>query len=80
MNALEEEEFAEGECIVREGEIGHAFYILQTGEISVHKRRQEDGGDTEVVAGAGGGGGDTKNAQELEHSIGPQVGILRYYY
>lgn len=36
-NTLEEEEFRQGECIVREGEVGYVFYILQSGEISVHQ-------------------------------------------
>lgn len=56
MNALEEEEFADGECIVREGETGLAFYILQSGEISVHMKDEGKEGEQGPVVGDDGGG------------------------
>eukprot|EP00904_Undaria_pinnatifida_P012131 jgi/Undpi1/8048/HiC_scaffold_24.g10520.m1 len=43
-NALEDETFASGECIVREGETGDSFYVVQSGAISVHRRRTAAGG------------------------------------
>eukprot|EP00752_Nemacystus_decipiens_P011818 g10487.t1 len=67
VDALEEEEYADGQCIVREGEIGHFFYIVQSGEISVHKRGGE-GGD-----GRGEGGGGEGSSE----GIGPQVSTLK---
>ncbi|CAM9460339.1 unnamed protein product [Hapterophycus canaliculatus] len=58
VNALEEEEFNDGDCIVRQGEVGHFFYILQGGGISVHRRGEEGddgaaGGDAGEVGGMG---------------------------
>ena len=45
VESLEEEHFEDGECIVRQGETGHFFNIVQSGEISVHKRDEGAGGD-----------------------------------
>lgn len=74
VDALEEEEFADGQCIVREGEVGHFFYIVQSGEISVHKK----GGDGGEGATPGGeeGGGDGGGGGSIE-GIGPQVSTLK---
>lgn len=65
VNALEEETFAKGDCIVREGEIGRTFYILQKGEIAVFKKGEEAAGGN----GEGGGSADS--------SMGSQVGLLK---
>lgn len=48
-NTLEEEEFRQGECIIHEGEVGYLFYILQSGEISVHRK---DEGERDLEAEA----------------------------
>lgn len=66
VNALDEETFAKGECIVRQGEVGHTFYILQKGEISVFKKEEETSVD-----------GEEKSALGAENVLGTQVGILR---
>lgn len=66
VDALETEVFQDGECIVREGEVGHFFYILESGEISVHQRETGGGGD-------GDGGGEGGN----DEGMGPQVSVLK---
>ncbi|CAM9896563.1 unnamed protein product [Ectocarpus sp. 6 AP-2014] len=76
VDALEEEEFNDGECIVRQGEIGHFFYIVKSGEIAVHKREEVEGGDVEDSSpgagdGAGGEGGGGRDG------MGPQVSTLK---
>lgn len=63
--ALEEEAFAKGECIVRQGEIGHAFYIVQSGEVAVFKRDEELSARAIGLGDYEGGG------------MGPQVGVLK---
>lgn len=68
MDALEEEEFSDGQCIVREGEVGHFFYIVQSGEISVHTKA----GGGEGAKEEGGGG-----SSEGSEGIGPQVSTLK---
>lgn len=64
MEALETEIFQDGQCIVREGEVGHFFYVLESGEISVHQRATGAGCDSD-----GDGGGD--------EGIGPRVSVLK---
>ncbi|CAM9582066.1 unnamed protein product, partial [Scytosiphon promiscuus] len=65
VDALEEEEFKDGDCIVREGEVGHFFYILQSGGISVHRRDEgSDGVSSEADADEAGG-------------MGPQITVLK---
>lgn len=76
VGALEEEEFNDGECIVREGEIGHFFYIVKSGEIAVHKREDVEGGDG-VEATAGGGDGAGGEEEGERDGMGPQVSTLK---
>lgn len=76
VDALEEEEFNDGECIVRQGEIGHFFYIVKSGEIAVHKREGVEGGDVEDSS-VGGGDGAGEEGGGGRGGIGPQVSILK---
>lgn len=68
VGALEEDEFALGECIVREGEVGHAFYILQSGEISVHQKDAAAQGAAAAIDG---------HEADVDDGIGPQVIVLK---
>ncbi|CAM9504623.1 unnamed protein product [Chrysoparadoxa australica] len=40
--ALDSESFQAGDCIVRQGESGDAFYIIESGEVSVFKYENKD--------------------------------------
>lgn len=66
VNALEEEEFSDGDCIIRQGEVGHFFYILQSGGISVHRR----GGEGDDMPSTGDDAGEVGG-------MGPQVSVLK---
>lgn len=63
-NALGTAEYAPGDVIVRQGDAGDKFYIIEKGEVAVHqknKRRQSlhhgDGSSTDIAAAAAAGGG-----------------------
>lgn len=43
---LDSEVFQAQECIVRQGESGDAFYIVESGEVTVFQRKQDDGHET----------------------------------
>ena len=80
-NALDDETFSSGECIVRQGETGDAFYIVQSGAISVHKTRTT----TAAAAAGGGAGGDAAMlfagrggpTGGRDSGIGPSLTVLK---
>lgn len=73
-NSLEDETFFSGECIVREGETGDAFYIVQSGAVSVHIRRTTSASGEMDAAMLSAGGGP---AEGRDSGIGPSVTVLK---
>lgn len=67
-DCLEEEEFDDGHCIIKQGAVGDLFFIIRAGEVRVTKTNDDGKEDELAVLGSGDFFGDKALIKEDKRS------------